>query len=121
MIINQITEFRLSNAAYNLLGGPRLGTVGWNKKYWDHGERFDANGKPINQAHHFAASFIDALKVGPKRSSERTSWLDEKGILGDKNLQDVALSKTAINLAARILNGQLSWKELPNSIYRELK
>jgi hypothetical protein len=66
--INQFTEFGPSNAAANLYGWRRIGTIGWKEKYWNHGRQFDENGDPINQVHHFAASFIDTLQHGPNEA-----------------------------------------------------
>jgi hypothetical protein len=119
-VINQLTEFRPSNAAYNLMGGPRLGTIGWAEKYWDNGQQFDVRDKPINQAHHFVASFIDALEKGPKEASYRAKLLDDNPMLGQHNPQDVALSKVAIKLASEIRQEKVAWKDIPDTLYRRL-
>lgn len=110
-----------SNAAFNLFGGPRIGTKGWKEAYWDNGEQYDADGKPINQAHHFAAFFIAGLHYGKDIARGEARALDDRISITGYNPQDLALSRIAIELADKVRRGQITWEQLPGEAYRTLK
>jgi hypothetical protein len=109
-----------SNAAYNLLAGPRLGSVGWKEAYWDGGEQFHADGKPINQAHHFGFFFAEALKSNNDPVHLAAIWYGARGI-DPLNLQDRDLGRLAAYLAVQVNLGKISWQDLPEIIYRNIK
>jgi len=114
--IQMLSQYRDSNAAYNLLSGPRLGAVGWNPKYWDNGHLYEKNaqGQPvlINQAHHFAAFFIAGLENDPLAEA-KSIGLD----LVPYNSGDLSLSDIAIQLGQSIRNKTTSWNQLPLYVY----
>ncbi len=99
-----------SNAAYNLVAGPRIGTVGWKEKYWDHGKQYesDKNGKKIliNQAHHFTFFFMRAIDF--KDNPTGIALLKKAAYLIDTdNPQDQALARLAIELGKKINDGKI--------------
>lgn len=119
-----LRQAKESNAAYNLFAGPRIGTIGWQEKYWDQGKQYeidqDGNEKLINQAHHFTFFFTKGLLAG----SEAAVWIKHRGAeaidpIGNKQDQD--LGKLATGLGWKIKMGKIQWKEVPRIIYQELK
>ncbi|MDX2083781.1 MAG: hypothetical protein SFZ03_00130 [Candidatus Melainabacteria bacterium] len=114
-----------SNAAYNLLAGPRLGTIGWDKKYWDHGQQYEidkyGNKKLINQAHHFAFFFSEALDSKKNLLKLSGIWYGARVIDPVGNTQDVELGRAAAQIAVDIQFGKKFWNEVPSSIYQTIK
>jgi hypothetical protein len=119
-----VGQAEASNAAYNLMGGPRLGTIGWKEKYWDWGKQYEVNQhgdkKLINQAHHFTFFFTKGLLAG----SDAAVWVKHRGAeiidpIGNKQDQD--LGKLATDLGWQIRTGKIQWKKIPKIIYQELK
>ena len=111
-MVSLVTDFEPSNAAFNLYGGPRLGTVGWNDRFVDLAD------PGSNQAHHFAASFVEGLQLQPIDAKTRAVLL-EMNLKG--NVNDIHLSHFAIDLVEKVRQGKLSWKDLPNRLYQEIK
>lgn len=105
-----------SNAAANLFGDDRIGTIDWKEDYWDNGKQYSKDNL-INQAHHFSAFFIAGL-------SNKTLATFEAGVLDGSvsiNIQDLELSNMAIDLAAKIRNEEITWQQLPIHVYHRTK
>lgn len=120
-LIATLSEFGPSNTAYNLYGGPRIGTIGWQREYWDHGQQFKENGDLINQVHHFAAFFVYTFHNNSADALEKAELLDGPDSYFQENPEDFALSKLGISLAADLQEGNLLWEHLPIVLYHNLK
>jgi hypothetical protein len=115
-----IGQAKASNAAFNLFAGPRIGTIGWKEKYWDESRQYEADtGRLVNQAHHFTFFFTKGLLAGSDAATEIKKWAAYWIDL--PNPPDQELGILAVKLGRKIRTGKLEWKDVPKTIYEELK
>jgi hypothetical protein len=115
-IANKFHGFGPSNTAYNLFGGPRIGTIGWKNDYWDSSEQYQ-NQQLVNQVHHFIAFFIIGYEEG------RIDIPLIEAIAMDLipfNYEDIRLAEIAIIIGVYTNKKALNLDILSESVYELL-
>ncbi len=121
-LVDKFSEFEESPTAIYLFGGSRVGTTGWQENLRDRGQLTNANGQPINQAHHLVAFLIEGLKKDGVLdvSPYAKAWILDGGLYAERNQPDIDLGYVGTRLGQQLRSGDLTWHELPQALLDDI-